>query len=142
MLCPACFVDNSALPEVPSALIACIHAKTIHRLLDACTGVCQVCRTSHFFRCGKCTSKKGIGNFLVKSIHRLQEKEPGLQILDKETNIFFSNASATCVFPYQLFIVVNDASAPVAPRFFRNSRCLLCLDMSVVVMLAFTLLLH
>ena len=140
MLRPARFVENSALPEVPSALIVFIHAKT--GLSNACMGVCQVCRTNHFFRRGKCTSEKGIGNFLVKPIHGLQENESRLQLFDKETNIFFTNASAKCVLPYQIFIAVNDGSAPVAPRFFRNSRCILWLNMSVVVMLALTLLSH
>ena len=41
------FVDNSALPVVPSAIIACIHAQT--GMLNAHMGVCQVCCTQHFF---------------------------------------------------------------------------------------------
>ena len=96
MLRPGLFVENSALPVVPSALIACIHAET--ELLNACMGVRQVCRTHHFFRRGKCKSEKGIGHLLVKSIQGYLVKDPRLHQFNKETNIFFSNASAKCVF--------------------------------------------
>ena len=111
MLPPGFFAENIALPVVPSALIPCIHAKT--ELSDACMGLCQVCRTNHFFRRGKCTSEKGIGHLLGKSIQGYLVKDPQLHQINKETNIFFSNASAKCVFPYQLFIEVQNLSAPV-----------------------------
>ena len=98
---PGFFVQNSALPVVPLATIARIHAQS--GLSDACMGVCQVCCTQHFFRHGACRTEKGIGPWLVKSIQGALDKEQQLHQFGKETNIFFTNTSAMCVFIYLIF---------------------------------------
>ena len=134
---PGFFVENSALPVVPSAIIACIHAQ--NGMLDACMGVCQVCCTQHFFRCGKCSSKRGIGPLLVKSVQVHLDQKPQLHQFKKKTHIFFSNASAMCIFLYQLFFSSSKCICSCAHCFYSllmGVQCLLSLCACICMLLA------